>query len=654
MIGTPEGTGAIPASTTTAVAAQAESREVGQAPPPTDGARRPEAGEDVDYRIGPGVARAVEGRPYERKPRDPIYRPLRIFALDPAVSQLEGSVATVNIPYEPMEPGFKGKLLEVDARDGGNGVEYRSLDLDDRAVLLDKGRRPSPSDPLFHQQMVYAVASLVYASFKAALGRHLAWGFDRSRAGQSTRLRLQPYAFLGENAYYDREAGAISFGYFRAQSKVTGRNLPQGFVFTSLSHDVVAHEVTHALLDGLRADFTVPSGADVLAFHEAFADLVAIFQHFSYEKVVDVAIGKSRGRLEDATLLTDMARQFGETVGGAQALRSALDVGGPDRPRKVYAGTLEEHALGSILVSAVFDAFMTVFRRKVSRYLRLATGGTGVLPAGEIPTELQAVLAERASKLASEFLTICIRAIDYCPPVDIEFGEYLRAVVTADHDLVPDDKWAYREAWIDAFRDREIYPRGVGFLSEDALLWRPPVKSVNPVDELAFATLRFDGDPACPAGVDELRRQAGSLGRLVSQPDHLETFGLAREGDPRLSGDEIDLPHVQSIRSSRRVGPDGQVIFDLVAEVTQVRHVRDRGGEPGFPFLGGATVIIGPDGAIRYVISKSVLNEARLDRQRTFMSSERGRRLWTRANGRLAPAPQPFKLLHRKAPPASG
>jgi hypothetical protein len=29
----------------------------------------------------------------------------------------------------------------------------------------------------------------------------------------------------------------------------------------------------------------------------------------------------------------------------------------------------------------------------------------------------------KASKLASH-LTICVRAIDYCPPVDITFGEY--------------------------------------------------------------------------------------------------------------------------------------------------------------------------------------------------------------------------------------
>ena len=40
--------------------------------------------------------------------------------------------------------------------------------------------------------------------------------------------------------------------------------------------------------------------------------------------------------------------------------------------------------------------------------------------------------------MAERLLTICIRALDYCPPTDITFGEYLRALVTADYDLKPD------------------------------------------------------------------------------------------------------------------------------------------------------------------------------------------------------------------------
>lgn len=607
----------------------------------------PEAGEGTSYTIGSGVTRAVEGRPYERTPGDPLHRPLRIFALDPALSQLEGWIATVKVPYEPLDPGFTGHLFEMDAHDGGNGADYKLLDLDDRTVLLDEGRRPSPSDPLFHQQMVYAVSSLVYAAFRGALGRDLAWGFEQGPGERRTRLRLRPYAMKEDNAYYDPETGELAFGYFRAPGTVDGRDLPRGLVFTSLSHDIIAHELTHALLDGLRACFMVATGPDVLAFHEGFADLVAIFQHFSYEEVVHAALGRARGKVEDAASLTGLARQFGQTVTRSGALRTAID-DRPEEPRR-YDRSLEEHDLGSVLVSAVFDAFLTMFRRKTARYLRLATGGTGVLPAGELAPELQTILAEKASDLAKQFLAICIRAIDYCPPVDIEFGEFLRAVITADRDLVPDDPWAYREAWVDAFRGRAIYPRDVDFLSEDALLWRPPTRSVAPEPHLSFADLRFNGDPGRPASARELRRQAGVLGRLVSRPEYIECFGLAPSGHPQLGKDAVGPPCVHSIRSSRRIGPDGQVVFDLIAEVTQTRRVPASGATPGFDFIGGSTVVIGPEGAVRYVVSKSVLNEDRLRRQRDFMASDRGRVLWVTRDGTAEPATRPFRALHGRA-----
>src|SRR5262249_40210631 len=147
--------------------------------------------------------------------------------------------------------------------------------------------------------------------------------------------------------------------------------------------------------------------------------------------------------------LTSLAQQFGQTIGERQALRTAIDID-PDKPKR-YNEDLEEHELGSVLVSAVFEAFVTVFNHKTERYFRLATNGTGALPPGDLPKELQTVLAKQASKLAAQFQALCIRAIDYCPPIDIELGEYLRAIVTADRDLVPDDKWAYREALVDAF-----------------------------------------------------------------------------------------------------------------------------------------------------------------------------------------------------------
>ena len=45
-------------------------------------------------------------------------------------------------------------------------------------------------------------------------------------------------------------------------------------------------ETTHALLDGMHRRFIYPSNPDVLAFHEALADVVALFQHFTLPEIV--------------------------------------------------------------------------------------------------------------------------------------------------------------------------------------------------------------------------------------------------------------------------------------------------------------------------------------------------------------------------------
>jgi hypothetical protein len=529
----------------------------------------------------------------------------------------------------------------VEDYDESQNCHYSQIDLNDPAILIRNGRDPSPSDWLFHQQMVYAICSNVYACFRTALGRKLAWAFDRAQ------LRIRPHACYARNAYYHRDGCELCFGYYRANSKVAGSNLPGGFVFTCLSHDIVAHEVTHALLDGLRAHFALPTGPDVLAFHEAFADLVAVFLHFSYKEVLQTAIRKSRGELQNAGLLTEIARQFGYTTTGLEKpLRCVVDVTDSSRAPKQYDPTAEAHELGSVMISAVFEAFNIVFKRKTERYIRLATGGSGVLPIGEMSSDLQALLAAEASKLASQFLTICIRAIDYCPPVDLEFGEFLRAVITADRDLVPEDPWGYREAWIDAFRRRSIYPAGVDNLSEHALLWRPPEQPIPAIESLNFAALKFKGDPGSPSGEEELQRQACALGQIISQPNHMRLFGLTRPDDPCLGQDTVELPWVQSIRSSRRIGPNGQVVFDLVAEVTQRRIVRGDSGNAQFYFYGGSTLILGPDGKVRYIISKSVVNEERWQRQRDFLSTDRGH-LWEIVNGMYTPKRQLFRLLHQ-------
>ena len=187
-------------------------------------------------------------------------------------------------------------------------------------------------------------------------------GADRGGRQRSVSA-CRPFAFLDENAYYAREDEGLAFGYFHARQTPAGFTVPKGLVFTALSHDIVVHETSHALLDGLRSQFYDPGHPDVLGFHEGFADLVALFLHFTYADVVENAIAASRGSLSNASLLTDLAREFGYASSSPRnpmAMRSAVDVPGiqafdsdalpPGRKGPTrYKPGMEEHDLGSVL-----------------------------------------------------------------------------------------------------------------------------------------------------------------------------------------------------------------------------------------------------------------------------------------------------------------
>lgn len=546
------------------------------------------------YEVAASVTQAASIHAYERKESDPITRPLRIYTVDPSLPRVDGAIATIQVPYEPLLPGPRGYLFEIQCGDADTHLP--PLDLESPRILIGNGLPPGVANPAFHQQMVYAVASSTYALFRSALGRLIAWGSDNPQPpGQGPRkLILHPHVKSeGANACYKAQSCEILFGY--APSK----KLPGGIVFSCLSHDIIVHEVTHALIHGLRSRFTVPSNCDVLGFHEGLSDLVAVLHHFLYPEVLATQIRKAGPNVEHSELLTHIASEFGISAIGPAAVRTAV----ASKDQLHYSKDLEPHAMGNVLVAAVFDAFIRIFQQKTERIRRLA----GPQTPGFWSEDLVQLLAEKAAKLARNFLEICIRAIDYCPPVDLSLGEYLRAIITADYNLVPSDPWSYRETIVDCFARRGILPDGVIHLSEDSLLWRSPNRPLPVIPDLSFSALTFNGDPSKPASAEGLYKQACALGDYITQPHICDEFGLMPAAPP-----DVDLPSIQSIRTSRRVGPDGQVLFDLVAEVTQRRIVSDENGNKSKLF-GGSTIIIGPRGEIRYVISKSIRKPARLD-----------------------------------------
>ena len=570
-------------------------------------------------------------------PAPPVRR-LWVYARDPLLSNdmtfFDLNEVELPVPWEKdLKPGPVGEYLEVIDVDPPSGCAYVPVDLNHPALLAQSGYKPTEGNPQFHQQMVYAVAMKTIGHFEAALGRAALWAPRFAKIdGKLTsrfvrRLRIYPHALREANAYYSPEKCALLFGYFRA-SENSVEGLPGGLVFNCLSHDVVAHETTHALLDGLHPRYKEPTGLDMLAFHEAFADIVALFQHFTIPAVLRATIREARGRAGLSQKLAGLAVQFGDAIGARGALRSAI--GKPPKSDE-YKTTTEPHARGALLVATVFAAFSRVYDRRTRVLFRLATGGTGVLPEGEIPPDLADRLAAEAASIAESILTICIRALDYCPPIDLTFGEYLRALITADRELIPDDQDGYRVAFITAFRERGIYPPNVANLSVDTLTWQCPdvaPKALAAITRAKSVDWHRNSDRhhvfmAWNAAAQRLYHDV--LDAPATSDALFAALGLVRSSLPGQPPKEVMIDGVKgtvsrievaSVRPAWRISASGDILSDVIVEMTQQWKPADGSGQT---FRGGCTIICDLEsGDVRYVIRKRVGHSSRTADEKKF------------------------------------
>ena len=649
---------------------------------------------------------------------EPSLRTLRIFAFDPSVSSQFDTASIgeieIKVPWEPdIEKGPVGEYIEVVDVDPASGACYHPVDLNHPWLLAQNGLAPSETNPQFHQQMVYAVAMATIGHFERALGRVALWSSHRNEAGEDVyvkRLRIYPHALRDRNAFYSPTKKALLFGYFPVSAR-DSNNTPGTLVFTCLSHDIVAHETTHALLDGVHPRFNEPMNIDVLAFHEAFADIVALFQHFSYPGVLRHQIARTRGNLAGESLLAQLAQQFGRAAGRGGALRDALgqvnpltNVWEPVKP-DVHAldRVTQPHGRGAILVAAVFGAFLRVYRARTADLYRIASDGTGVLREGEIHPDLSARLASEAARTAQHVLQMCIRGIDYCPPVGITFGDYLRGVVSADYDLNAEESASHRLAFLDSFRQWGIHPRNMRSVSVDSLLW-PTGKEA--MDERNISMERSELDALLTESVvtqQADRPHMATRGPVKFSPWNLETdryktwkgmdnncaalWAWLVKGKGKKLAEAIGIVlggstvpgtvfiskstggpavEVHAVRTAQRRSARGALITELVVEITQRRRgyfdpqtqknmdakkniPREERGD--FIYRAGCTLLINPsDLEVRRVIrtAGTIIDDEELERQRRFLTEgglEPGNAF--DSAGRTLRLREPFAMLHR-------
>jgi hypothetical protein len=585
---------------------------------------------------------------------NPPFRRIRVYAVDPSFSTrldtADVNEVALKVRWERLGAGPVGEYFAVEDVDAAKR-SYAPVDLDHPQLLAQDGWAPSEGNPQFHQQMVYAVAMKTVDHFERALGRPVLWrprinlvdADDDSQFVQ--RLVIRPHALRQANAFYSPNEIALLFGYFEASADDPGDHMPGSRVYSCLSHDIVAHETTHAILDGMHRRFNEATNLDVLAFHEGFADIVALMQHFTMREVLGQEIARTRGDIEAESILGSLAVQFGRATGSRGALRDAI--GGFDKKGEWQRFTpdpadlkkrLTPHARGAVLVAAVFDAFIAIYKARTADLLRIATGGTGIRPAGAIHPDLVHRFADEAAKAAGHVLTMCIRALDYMPPVDITFFEYLRALITADFDIVSDDRFNYRVAFVESFRRRGIYPLNVGVasadtprtLAVDTLRWQGldleklPTETRKTIGREYDAIIRRLKRYADSCFYIKDRRQLFTVTRqqrallhaqlvkaFVSAPEFAHEVGL----DPALPFE------VHALRRALRVGPDGSHIPQAIVALTQSQVIDDpEAGE--HLFRGGSTIVVDlSQPAVKYRIFKNINSADRRARTAAFVQA---------------------------------
>ena len=478
----------------------------------------------------------------------PNTRKLTIIAQDPAVRSRDNIVtAEVDVPAEELRPGPRGYRVAVVDYDVSTNCLYepaafkplRDGNYPDPFQVDRNRRRRRPkgydgkllTDPRFHAQNVYAIVMRTLARFEFALGRRVAWGC------YGHQIHIAPHAFAEPNAFYSREDRGLFFGYFVGKDGEP--------VFTCLAHDVVAHEATHAILDGLRSRYLEPSSPDQAAFHEGFADIVSLLSVFSIKDVVaallDIGTGRG-GKLIDRKFLTrtalgssvlfGLADQMGNELSGirGEALRRSVELK-PGFPYMSMPGFTEEHQRGELIVAAMMNAFLDIWLERLKKVGFIAKGKRD-----------RSIVVEEGARVAEHLLTMAIRAIDYCPPTDVDFADYLSALLTVDREVVPDDsKYGYRGALLRNFAGYDIHPaKGA---DADGTWKRMP----NPGD-LVYSRTRFD-----------------SLLR-----DKEEVFRFIWENRAALNVDGDGYIEVESVRQSIRIGPDGFTLRETIAEYVQI------------------------------------------------------------------------------------
>jgi hypothetical protein len=470
----------------------------------------------------------------------PATRKMTVIAQDPSVTRPNGRIlmSQIDVPAEDLSPGPIGYRLQMVDFDSSTG-RYRGAHSLPQSISKEPKawRDGDPSitrDTRFHAQNTYALVMKTLARFEFALGRRVGWSFGKHQ------LKVAPHGMMDANAFYSKDIEGLVFGYFPGRRNEN--------IYTCLSHDIVVHETTHALIDALRERYLDPSGPDQAAFHEGLADVIALLSVYSQVELVADLLRRSARHanyLDDGevtaealrkTALFGLAEQMGaemDAVRGDALRRSARMM--PDKRWLDDPEFDEPHRRGEVLVAAVMNGFLEAWTKRLQ---------TARAP-GQTKHTIGAV-AEEGSDIAAALVTMWIRALDYMPPVHLTFGDALSAAITADSEVRPDDaRYRLRARMLASFKAYGIEPASTR--KDEPGAW-PLVRGKLRYERVRFESMRIDKE---------------------------EVFHFLWDNRKQLKLREGAYTEVLTVRACTRVGIDGFTLRETVATYYQVARLTE-------------------------------------------------------------------------------
>lgn len=380
---------------------------------------------------------------------------LQSMAADPGDTDQPGAWTLQGWEYRPDEPMLDGPVMrrlavvDIDPTNAALRPPAR-LQKPARKGGYLRYRIADPTDPEsdgFRAVSAFSTVLRTMLMFEEpdVLGRPLTWAF----AGQ--QLLIVPEAGEMANAFYHRASRSLSFFSWQGTDK-EGKPLR---AHTCLSPDIVVHEATHAIVDGIAPDLYDATSPQSLALHEAMADLATVVNAVRTQKLRKAVLARTGGDLRHSTAFNEIAPQLGQRHGSTHPLR---DLGSPVSlaPGGVAPASHAPHDLSLVVSSAMFALLPTAFRRMQAQAL-------GV-PDWDFDATSERSFSASGKSLAVAadiFKRVSFRALDYLPPGEAGFADYARAVIAADRFSNPDDPW------VRDFLVAEFLRRGMVTCAED-------------------------------------------------------------------------------------------------------------------------------------------------------------------------------------------